>query len=491
MLSFKHPNSTPRLRFAPIRYQHDSAGEGSQSWRTSPNADILEMLHECRRQCLDGYKAYSFATAYNSVAALTTRLTGPDDARLRVMKGVGAGIRERVRRRLAGQSVTQILRAKFDEDALLAKEKKSKALRRKKIMESDDKDLLKEIKRVPGLGDVAALKLIEMGCESLEHLKQSSELQSILTDRQRNNVKYYQTVQSRVSRPEAECIRDFLERMLRNPAHEVSESGDHEQWQVHHVGDYRLGHEESSAIDLVVFHPNFHDTPHAPTLPPSYLLNWASGKGYPTSLADQSADQPSRTGRKNPAAGRRALPFWKKWSRYDEIISSPLLTKIIPAIRQHSLLLTGLTEDKEQTLRWRGIVNVPFELGWVMNPRYRQMDLTLAPYKSYGAAFLALTGDDEFLQHCTIAAARSGLLLNEYGLWKWEEGAEPPPVPKRRKQSKEPFTGQWVLMEEERLLTEQGLFDRIGIEWVVPEKRNFMNLNAYWRKRRETLRIVY
>ncbi len=328
-----------------------------------------------------------------------------------------------------------------------------------------------------------------MGCESLEHLKKSPQLQSILTDRQRNNLKYYQTVQSRVSRREAECIREFFQRMLRTPAHVVAETGDHDQWQVQLVGDYRLGHQDSSAIDLVLFHPNFNDIPMPPTLPPDSLMNWASGKGYPTSLADQSDDQPPS--KRLVPAGRKSLPFWKKWSRYTEIINSPLLTKIVPAIRQHNLLLTGLTENKEQTMRWRGIVNVPLERGWVMHPRYRQLDLTVAPYKSSGAALLALTGDLEFLQHCTIAAARSGLLLNEYGLWKWEEGAQPPPYPRRRKQPPEPVTGQWVLMEETGVMTEEGLFERIGIEWVVPEKRNFLNLNPNWRKSRAKLRIVY
>ncbi len=124
------------------------------SYSTRLISSFKNYLHTGRRQCVDGYKAHSFTNAYDSIAALTTRLAGPDDTRLRVMKGVGAGVRERVRRRMAGQSVAEILQAKFDEEALLAEEKKIRRQKRKGLALSGDKELVNEIKTVPGLGCV-------------------------------------------------------------------------------------------------------------------------------------------------------------------------------------------------------------------------------------------------------------------------------------------------------------------------------------------------
>jgi DNA polymerase beta len=79
---------------------------------------------------------------------------------------------------------------------------------------------------------------------------------------------------------------------------------------------------------------------------------------------------------------------------------------------------------------------------------------SLVPQKSKGAALLALTGDNEFWHDVCTRAARHGLLLNEFGLWRWVDVGE----------------GSWELLCSE---SEEEIMDHIGMAYVPPEKRNF------------------
>lgn len=120
------------------------------------------------------------------------------------------------------------------------------------------------------------------------------------------------------------------------------------------------------------------------------------------------------------------------------------------------------------------------------------MHTSLAPMGSRGAALLALTGDVDFVRTCRINAIKLGMHLNEFGLWRWNDSASPPPLPelvrrnskyakereqrhKEEAERRKNARGWWELVEGE---SEEGILRELGMGWVPPEKRNFRFLTS-------------
>jgi DNA polymerase beta len=94
---------------------------------------------------------------------------------------------------------------------------------------------------------------------------------------------------------------------------------------------------------------------------------------------------------------------------------------------------------------------------------------SLVPWKSRGAALLALTGDIEFNRHIRVRAGNLGMHLNEFGLWRWQSNtSEEPDVG-----TEEDIEGKgfWELMKAD---TEEDILTELGMEWIEPTKRNFV-----------------
>jgi len=119
-------------------------------------------------------------------------------------------------------------------------------------------------------------------------------------------------------------------------------------------------------------------------------------------------------------------------------------------------------------------------------------EISLAPLKSRGAAQIVLTGDEEFVRIARIAAARSGMYLNEFGLWRWhssEEAAlEAQPGDNddadhgaEERRSRRP-NGYWELVEGEN---EDRILDELELGSIAPQRRNFRFLPS---KRRASAR---
>ena len=87
------------------------------------------------------------------------------------------------------------------------------------------------------------------------------------------------------------------------------------------------------------------------------------------------------------------------------------------------------------------------------------------PSKSKGAALLALTGDAEFLRHLKIKAAGIGMLLDEFGLWRWQANDI------LANDSATSANGFWELANSD---TEEEILEELGMGYVPPEKRNFV-----------------
>ena len=112
-------------------------------------------------------------------------------------------------------------------------------------------------------------------------------------------------------------------------------------------------------------------------------------------------------------------------------------------------------------------------------------NLSLVPQKSRPAALLALTGDDELNRYMRKKAERQGMLLDEYGLWKWNtsggsstEGLEGPssskvsgnPGPVQAPDGEVTPGGYWGLVTTP---TEEAVFKELGMRYIPPEKRNW------------------
>jgi DNA polymerase beta len=117
-------------------------------------------------------------------------------------------------------------------------------------------------------------------------------------------------------------------------------------------------------------------------------------------------------------------------------------------------------------------------------------DISLAPPKSCGAAQIILTGDEEFVRIARLAAARHGMYLDEYGLWRWHSSEEAslesqsdadadvvdPDVEERRRRWRP--NGYWELVEGEN---EDRILDELELGSIAPQRRNFRFLTS--RKR--------
>jgi DNA polymerase beta len=129
---------------------------------------------------------------------------------------------------------------------------------------------------------------------------------------------------------------------------------------------------------------------------------------------------------------------------------------------------------------------------------------SLAPPKSRGAAQVVLTGDEEFVRIARLAAARYGMYLDEYGLWRWHSSEEAKLESQSQSQSEaeseselEPDidsdnaqewsqnengvmggAGYWELVEGE---SEDRILDELELGAIAPQRRNFRFLTS--RKR--------
>jgi len=208
--------------------------------------------------------------------------------------------------------------------------------------------------------------------------------------------------------------------------------------------------------------------------------------------------------------GRQPVPFSQVNSVLAERSTSPLLQDVVRPLQTASLLAATLASDPR---KWRGVALLPqrtrvradidangsrvgewVEVGDRMRDirakrgKYVRLDLSLAPLKSRGAAQVILTGDDEFVRIARIAAARNGMHLNEYGLWRWNSPEEASLEtqsddddddddvmnvnPDKEIIWRRPKTpnGYWELVEGEN---EERILDELELGSIAPQRRNF------------------
>jgi len=118
------------------------------------------------------------------------------------------------------------------------------------------------------------------------------------------------------------------------------------------------------------------------------------------------------------------------------------LFKLIKSLKDAKFLLDDLT-DKDYAIKYMGYCR----LG--KNP-VRRIDLRYIPFDSYPTALLYFTGAGNFNKRMRTLAEQLGYMLNEYGLYKLKGDKK----------------------VRVRITSEEDVFDKLGMEYLLPEKRN-------------------
>ncbi|PPR00469.1 hypothetical protein CVT24_004530 [Panaeolus cyanescens] len=399
-----------------------------------PNEDILRLLQRCKDEEESKPDANSFRiVAYVKAMQAVSRVTQPIQAGKEVLelRGIGPGIMNRI------------------DDYLYASRNESKStIKLDEVVKSRS---IAELAKLPKIGMGTAKKLVEAGCVTVAQINDPT-FSALLSPKQRIAVRFVGHLNQPVSRSEAACVLAFCQSSLET---------NHE---LHLVGEYRRNVTEIPDIQLMIMHPDFVHIP-LPSDPSPFHVS----------------ETPSPI--KSPPKKRTRKSLFS-----DEKTRNYLHDDIIPLLQQRGLLVDTLSKSDS---KWEGIVRLPGpEESWGtrlqrisgienLEGQFRRMTIHLVPQKSRGAALLSLTGDSAFLKDISQKAKQLGMLLNQYGLWKWTF-SDPLAV------SMEDFDestskGYWSLLNSS---SEEDIFDELGIPFVEPERRNFNYLMSRAKPRR-------
>lgn len=125
-----------------------------------------------------------------------------------------------------------------------------------------------------------------------------------------------------------------------------------------------------------------------------------------------------------------------------EQLNDNYLLQFIRKLKSDKFILDDLT-DKDYTIKYMGYCKFDG------NP-VRRIDMRYIPFESYYTAQTYFTGDAKLNKRMRTVAEQLGYLLNEYGLYKLDGN--------KRKRIK--------------ITSEKDIFDKLGMEYLPPEKRN-------------------
>ncbi|KAK7028162.1 hypothetical protein VNI00_014977 [Paramarasmius palmivorus] len=414
---------------------------GLTQLRRSSNDAIVDMLRRCKEAedqspVRNPYKIRSFQRAIQAIEGLKQPIEKPEDVQGLRGLGVGAGISKRIVEFLKGNDVA----APID-----PKERRE-----------EDKKLLArlDLEKVPYIGPTAAQKLVDMGCKSIDELLKPKYFEE-LKPTQRIGARYYHHLQQPVQRQEAEAIaseKHYLPEVALLYA-EASTFGPFAPWSTYSLSCSRRNYPIAPSAVILIQHSAPVHIP-LPNVPP-----------FAKAPEDATVDRRGRV--------HVAFRPTSGYSSRLETARDPLLGTIVPALEERGLLAEKIQSSAG---RWIGIARVPdsadtkngeteihpFDVRRLRKEAisegkgiFRKMELNLISEKSLGAALIALTGDVEFNRIIRLAAAKMGLLLNEFGLWKYNENS-------------------WELLPASN--DEKEIFAELGMKYVEPERRNYSYL---------------
>ncbi|KAG2102255.1 uncharacterized protein F5147DRAFT_707844 [Suillus discolor] len=412
-------------------FSHGSCSRRTFSTRNlGPNHELLQMLSqnlERENTCpnRNGYKVRAFARAIEAIGTLEEPVR--DVAQVKKLKGVGVGIRNRIDAFLSGKD--------YDPEAV----KPSEGTLKSKARESSDPEakrknmIARSLQSVSAIGPRTAKALVDAGCTSIGDLKKPKFF-DMLGPSQQIGARYHGHLERPVERGQAELLAKFISENISC------------KFDVELVGSYRRGAQSFLGVDIMLTHPSH---VHVPT-------------------------PPSKNG--SVAQGINRTPFHTSSRKLREVQDSLLLRDVVFPLEGRGLIAETLSPGSK---KWQGVIRLPertVDGTWEERSQrieriheqqglYIRLDLNLAPIKSKGAALLALTGDKEFNIDIRTKAARLGLLLDEFGLWRWTSD---PSLPADAEE------GYWTFVEGE---SEDAVLRELGMNYVEPIKRNFAYLS--------------
>ncbi|KAG2051587.1 Nucleotidyltransferase [Suillus hirtellus] len=396
-----------------------------------PNHDLLQMLsqnleRENTSPNRNGYKVRAFARAIEAIGTLEEPVR--DVAQVKKLKGVGVGIRNRIDAFLSGKD--------YDPEAVINPPEgvsKSKA-RGSSDPETKRKNMItRSLQSVSAIGPRTAKVLVDAGCTSIGDLKKPKFF-DMLSPSQQIGARYHGHLERPVERSQAELLAKFISENISS------------KFDVELVGSYRRGARSFLSVDIMLTHPSH---VHVPT-------------------------PPSKNG--SVAQGISRTPFHTSSRKLREVQDSLLLRDVVFPLESRGLIAETLSPGSK---KWQGVIRLPertVDGTWEERSQrierireqqglYIRLDLNLAPVKSKGAALLALTGDKVFNIDIRTKAAQLGLLLDEFGLWRWTSD---PSLPADAEE------GYWTFVEGE---SEDAVLRELGMNYVEPIKRNFAYLS--------------
>ncbi|KAJ3934269.1 MAG: hypothetical protein NXY57DRAFT_959165 [Lentinula lateritia] len=418
----------------------------------------------------DRYRIRALNKAIKEVGYLGREMG--DETDVEGLKGIG----EEMRRELRG-----VVRGIVRGDGM-AKEGEGRRVRDQARMR-----MVNELLGVPGLGLTTAKELVERGVRSIDQLRGYMELEatstrhplyplsSHLTKTQLTNLRYLSHILHPATRAEITRVVVLLKSLLPS------------QYKVECVGAYRRGFPISQRIDVCLFHPLFHPLVKDVPRPGEGVV-----RGRPRGTeSEEGGDYLRNVSLKTPLIRKHTTTTTKpdRRGRVELAFRSPVvipsavrstsmfLNQVVPALKAGGLVPQG--EGSVGQWKWTGVVRIPGEseslrsrllaLRTPHNPQnvFRKLDLSIAPMPSKATALLFLTGDVEFVRDMRMRADRMGFVLNEFGLWTWND------------------LDSWSLVPTP---TEHDLFAALGIEYIPPEKRNYSFLLSKWSKATGRLR---
>ena len=138
-------------------------------------------------------------------------------------------------------------------------------------------------------------------------------------------------------------------------------------------------------------------------------------------------------------------PKIKTKLQLSEQLENNYLLQFVKALKEDKFILDDLT-DKDYTIKYMGYCKLKNNKH---NYPPRRIDIRYIPFESYAPALLYFTGSGGFNKRMRALAEQLGYLLNEYGLYKLNG----------KKKTKVKIT------------TEKDVFDKLGMEYLTPDKR--------------------
>ena len=303
--------------------------------------DVLEQLSALMTKKGEAMRAMAYKNAAEKLMLIDEDLNSVDQ--LKGMKGVGKAITDKFQEFMDTGKVNALEKVKADPMISLT--------------------------NIYGIGPAKAKELVAKGITSVEDLKSADP--SLLNDKQRLGLKYYDDIEQRIPRE----IIDQYENAFQIVFNEVAPAGSALQI----VGSYRRGARSSGDIDIIITNDN----------------------------GDKSA-----------------------YKNY------------LKALKERDIIKVFLSEGNVKSLT---IAQLPGDIA-------RRVDFMWSPPNEAAFAILYFTGSKYFNVAMREEAVKQGYSLNEHGFTKLVKGT------KTQKLEKE-------------FLTEESIFDFLGLKFKTPEER--------------------